>query len=422
MTLCAATLRAAVPDAVVTEDAEFDQHYLLGDWMGERTKLWEHGVKPKLLLISDAYGNPYGGKEQGFTSYSMFCADLKLDTEKLVNLPGGEFHIAFTVNFGNQLSEGVVGNVFPIQSSDVVPPGPRLTDLNYTQSLFDDKVSWRAGRVSIDSLYGEEFAASAYFRSLTSVAFNAIPFAIFYNSPGAFGYPATTWGARVKVAPVEQFYAMAGLYNGDPEVGLGDRYGLDFTFDGPPFGIGEIGWRRNQAATDTGLPGNLKLGGFVLGGSVPEYDSNNTSDGRFGAYAVADQALVRFGKPSSNRHLGVFGSLVVAPNEAVSPMPYYFSSGLVAYGPMECRPKDFVAFGLACGAYSSQLRSEQSSQQSAGTPVLPQLYGMTVELSYGIQVLPGLIIQPGAQMLVNPGGNPGTPSALALGVNAVVSF
>jgi carbohydrate-selective porin OprB len=107
-----------------------------------------------------------------------------------------------------------------------------------------------AGRVSIDSLYGEEFAASAYFRCLTSVAFNAIPFAIFYNSPGAFGYPATTWGARVKVAPVEQFYAMAGLYNGDPEVGLGDRYGLDFTFDGPPFGIGEIGWRRNQAATE----------------------------------------------------------------------------------------------------------------------------------------------------------------------------
>lgn len=132
--------------------------------------------------------------------------------------------------------------------------------------------------------------------------------------------------------------------------------------------------------------------------------------------------MVRFGKPSSNRHLGVFGSLVVAPNEAVSPMPYYFSSGLVAYGPMECRPKDFVAFGLAYGAYSSQLRSEQSSQQNAGAPVLPQLYEMTVELSYGIQVLPGLIIQPGAQMLVNPGGNPGTPSALALGVNAVVSF
>jgi len=418
LALCLGTARAAVPDSAAVENDNFRENYLFGDWMGVRTSLWEQGVKPKFLLISDAYGNPYGGAEQGFTSYNMFCADLKLDTEKLVNLPGGELHIGFAVNFGTQLSQDVVGNVFPIQSSDVAPPGPRLTDLSYTQSLFDGKLSLRAGRVSIDSLYGEEFAASAYFRSFTSVAFNAIPFAIFYNSPGAFGYPATTWGVRAKVAPVEQFYAMAGIYNGDPDVGLADRYGLDFTFNGPPFGIGEIGYRRNQAATDTGLPGNLKLGGFVLGGSVPEYDSDNSSNGRFGLYAVADQALVRFGEASANRHLGVFGSLVVAPNEAVSPMTYYFSSGLVAYGPLDSRPKDFVAFGLAYGAYSSQLRSGQS----ANATVKPQFYEMTVELSYGIQVLPGLIIQPGAQMLVNPGGSPSTPSALALGVNAVVSF
>ncbi len=418
LALCSATLRAAVPDSAAVEDDNFRENYLLGDWMGVRSSLREHGIKPKFLLISDAYGNPYGGEAQGFTSYSMFCADLKLDTEKLVNLPGGEFHIGFAVNFGTQLSQDVVGNVFPIQSADVAPPGPRLTDLSYTQSLFDGKLSLRAGRVSIDSLYGEEFAASAYFRSFTSVAFNAIPFAIFYNSPGAFGYPATTWGARVKVAPIEQFYAMAGIYNGDPDVGLANRYGLDFTFNGPPFGIGEIGYRRNQAPDDTGLPGNLKLGGFVLGGSVTEYDSDNSSEGRFGFYVVADQAVVRFGEPSANRHLGVFGSLVVAPDEAVSPMPYYFSSGLVAYGPLESRPRDFAAFGLAYGAYSSGLRSEQAASATAK----PQFYEMTVELSYGIQVLPGLIIQPGAQILVNPGGSPGTPSALALGVNAVVSF
>ena len=418
LALCLGTARAAVPDSAAVEDDNFRENYLLGDWMGVRTSLWEQGVKPKFLLISDAYGNPYGGAQQGFTSYSMFCADLKLDTDKLVNLPGGELHIGFAVNFGTQLSQGVVGNVFPIQSSDVAPPGPRLTDLSYTQSLFDGKLSLRAGRVSIDSLYGEEFAASAYFRSFTSVAFNAIPFAIFYNSPGAFGYPATTWGARAKFSPVDQFYAMAGIYNGDPDVGLGNRYGLDFTFNGPPFGIGEIGWRRNQASGATGLAGNLKLGSFVLGGSVPSYDSDNTSAGRFGLYAVADQGLMRFGDPSANRHLGVFGSLVVAPNEAVSPMPYYFSSGLVAYGPMESRPKDFVSLGLALGAYSSQLRSEQGAEGMNR----PQFYEMTVELSYGIQVLPGLTIQPGAQMLVNPGGAPATPTALALGVNAVVSF
>lgn len=46
---------------------------------------------------------------------------------------------------------------------------------------------------------------------------------------------------------------MAGIYSGDPNVGLANRYGLDFTFNGPPFGIGEIGYRRNQAATDASV-------------------------------------------------------------------------------------------------------------------------------------------------------------------------
>jgi len=385
------------PAAIAEETPDFQENHLLGDWGGFRTTLWDHGIQPKFLLVTDPYGNPFGGLAQGFTDYSMFCADLKLDTEKLLDLPGGEFHIGFAVNFGTQLSQRFVGNVFPIQSSDVAPPGPRLTNLSYTQSLFDDKLSLRAGRLAIDSLYGEEFAASEYFRAMTSVAFNAIPFAIFYNSPGAFGYPATTWGARAKFAPVEEFYAMAGIYNGDPDVGLANRYGVDFTFNGPPFGIGEIGWKRNQGANATGLPGNLKLGGFVLG------------DESYGFYLVADQAILRFGEENSNRHLGLFGSFVLAPDESASPMPYYFSSGLVAYGPLESRPKDFLALGLAYGTYSEELSPSK-------------LYEATLEISYGIQVLPGLILQPGAQVLINPGGSPGTPSALALGLNAVVSF
>ena len=404
------------------EVPDFQENYLLGDWAGYRTTLWERGINPEFLFIADPYGNPYGGFSQGFTVYSMFCADLKLDTEKLLSLPGGEFHIGFAVNFGTQLSQRFIGNVFPIQSSDVAPPGPRLTNLSYTQALFDGKLSLRAGRLSIDSLYGEEFAASEYFRAMTSVAFNAIPFAIFYNSPGAFGYPATTWGACAKFAPVEEFYGMAGIYNGDPDVGLANRYGVDFTFNGPPFGIAEIGWKRNQRKTDTGLPGNLKIGGFVLGGTTQKFNSDSTGGGRYGLYLVGDQVLARFGNRAENRHLGVFGSLVVAPDEAVSPMPYYFGTGLVAYGPLDRRPKDILAIGLAYGAYSSRLRDVRQTQQRTDPPIKPQSYEMTVELSYSILVVPGFTLQPGAQILINPGGVPSTPGALALGVNAVVSF
>ena len=74
------------------------------------------------------------------------------------------------------------------------------------------------------------------------------------------------------------------------------------------------------------------------------------------------------------------------------------------------RPQDFLSLGVAYGGYSSALRSNQETNE------------LTVELSYGLQLRPGLILQPGIQLLIHPGGNPSTPNALALGVNTVVSF
>jgi carbohydrate-selective porin OprB len=47
---------------------------------------------------------------------------------------------------------------------------------------------------------------------------------------------------------------------------------------------------------------------------------------------------------------------------------------------------------------------------------------MTLEFNYGCTVRPGLLVQPGLQYLVNPGGNKAVPNALALGVNVVFNF
>jgi porin len=416
----------AEPPAAAAPKAEevnrFEDDYLFGNWGGLRSRLWERGIDARLLLITDPYGNPVGGEGLGFSTYSMLSGDVYVDTNKAMQLPGGMVHVGFSVNFGTQLSQDIVGNTFPIQSSDVAPPGPRLTTLSYTQSLFDDVVSVRLGRLSIDSLYGEEFAGSSYFRSFTSVAFNAIPFAIFYNSPGAFGYPATTWGARLKVEPRPDFYAMAGIYNGDPDVALADRYGIDFSLRGPAFAIAELGWRHSNSPAGMSLPGNVKVGAFVLGGAVQEYGSTTLSAGRHGFYGVADQVLSRFGEPDSGRSLGIFGSVVIAPDASVSPMPHYFNAGLVAYGPFATRPRDLLALGVAYGAYSGPLRRSQQLLQLVDSTVQPQVDELTIELSYGIQLFNGVMLQPGVQVLVNPGGSPATPAALALGLNAVLSF
>jgi porin len=416
------------PAPVVEPSEDFDDKYLFGDWQGARSQLAAEGIKPLVLFITDPFANVSGGRRRGFSEYDLLGLDVIVDTDKLLDCPGGEFRIGFANNSGTSLSQKYVGNNFPIQLADVASPNPRLTYLSYTQSLFDDKLSVRFGRLTLNSVYGEEFAGSQYFKAFTSVAFDLVPLGIFLNAPGAFGYPLATWGARVKFEPVESFYAMVGCYNGDPAVKEGDRNGVDFSLRGPAFVIGEVGYRRNYGKDATGLPGNLKLGAYFNGGSAEVFDSGlagrprETVQARYGFYVVGDQALVRWGDPAEKRHLGAFAAFVCAPDQRVNQTPYFFDAGLVAYGFLPSRPRDFAGFGVAYGSYSSDLRRAEELQAVTNPAVGVQSWEMTLEWNYGCTVRPGLLVQPSLQYLVNPGGNKSVPNALAVGMNVVVNF
>jgi porin len=187
-----------------------------------------------------------GGLRRGAADYSLAALGIILHTDRLLGWPGGQFHVGFAENFGTSLSREYVGNAFPIQLADVADRHPRLTYLSYTQTLWNDRVSIRVGRVTINSVSAEEFLGSQYFKAFTSVGIDLVPLGLFLNTPGAFGYPDTTWGARVKVEPIKQFYVMAGAYNGDPTLKQGALHGLDFSLRGPSFLIGESGVRWNS--------------------------------------------------------------------------------------------------------------------------------------------------------------------------------
>jgi porin len=361
-----------------------------------------------VLFIVDPFGNLTGGLRRGASNYDLLCLDLVVDTNELLALPGGQFHVGLSVNFGTSLSRQYVGNSFPIQLADVASAHPRLTYLSYTQALFDDKLTLRLGRVTVNSVFGEEFLASEYFKAMASVAFNLVPIGLFINAPGAFGYPTTTWGARIKFEPVPQFYAMAGAYNGDPMVKAGNEHGLDFSLHGPLFAIAEVGFRWNYGAQAPRLPGNLKAGVFYNGGPFEVLDlpaQPRTVHGISGVYILGDQVLSRWGDPAQNRHLGVFGAFLAVPDQRLNSMPYFFDSGFVAYGLLARRPKDFVAIGAAYGSYPAPIRHPES----------------TIEWTYGCVIKPGLVLQPSLQY-IHPKGTTAIANALALGINLVINF
>src|SRR5262249_31244416 len=190
--------REPFPAPKIETSEGFREKYLFGDWLGVRPGLAEQGIKPLILFITDPFVNAVGGRRPGFSEHDLLALDLILETDKFLGCPGGEFRIGFANNSGTSLSQKYVGNNFPVQLANVADANPRLTYLSYTQSLFDDKLSVRFGRLTINSVYGEEFAGSQYFKAFTSVAFDLVPLGIFLNAPGAFGYPLATWGARIK--------------------------------------------------------------------------------------------------------------------------------------------------------------------------------------------------------------------------------
>jgi porin len=298
------------------------------------------------------------------------------------------------------------------------------------QSFLGDAVNVRVGRMAT----GDEFMTGPLFWDFLQTAFNGNPVGVFFNVP-LTAYPVATWGARARVKPVESVYAMAGVYNGDPTLGDNDKHGVDWSMRGPLFAIAELGYRLNQGAGATGLPGNYKLGGFYDGGLFPdtfsdvEGGSSSLSGqpprqhrGNGGFYFLLDQMVYRHGGRHSVRGIVPFVSVVVSPDQRINTMPLFVNGGVVYRGPFDARPLDKAALGVAYGRFSDQLQKSQRDAQRSGAGNGPQRYELALELTYIIQATRWLQIQPDAQYVINPGGTGKTRDALVIGVQLAVNL
>ena len=412
------TVADAPPQLVLPEG------HLLGDWLGARTWLENHGVTPAVTFVTNALGNPTGGRQQGFRGANNLGLDLLFDLEKLIGLPGGTFEISFSERFGSSLSEEDIGNVFTVQQ---VFGGEtyRLVNVAYQQKLFGDRVEFRVGRIAA----GDDFLVSPYNYVFVQNGFNGNPVGVFFNAPGMSAYPNATWGGVVKGRPTERTYAMGGLYNGDPSIRDNKNHGADWSMEGPLFAIGEVGYQVNGLPGDRGRIGNYKAGFWY---DDSEYKDFNTvsrslpiglSRGNWGFYALFDQVLVQFGGPSSNRGFGVTGSIVVSPDQSVSQMPIFSTAGFLVRGAFASRPTDVGGFGVVYGRFSGDLQDSQRRAQQTDPTVGVQRYEMALELTYRFRFREdSTFFQPDLQYIIRPGGTGRIADAFVVGFQAGINF
>src|SRR6266446_871266 len=400
------------------------REHLFGDWFGLRPGVEDQGITPTLTFVTDIAGNVTGGKNQGISHADNLGLDLLFDLDKLVGLKGGSFLVSMSQRSGTSLSSEHVGNVFAIQQ---VYGGQtfHLVDVAYQQKLLDDRVELRLGRIAA----GDDFLVSPYNWLFMQNGLDGNPVGIFFNAPGMTAYPNATWGTRLKIRPAERTYVMGGVYNGDPSIRKNAHNGADMSMEGPVFAIGEVGYQLNGLPGDSRRLGNYKAGFWYDNATFIDFNTvgyglpPEAKRGSWGCYGLFDQVLVPFGEPTSNRGFGVFGSFMVAPDEAISRMPFFFTAGVACRGIFASRPTDTAGFGVVYGDFSRNLRHAQEREAQPGSSAFVQDYETVLEWTYKLYFRKrALFLQPDIQYVIRPGGTGHIDDALVLGCQIGINF
>jgi len=391
--------------------------HLLGDWGGLRTHLEESGITPRWFFITDVAGNPSGGRAQGATQASSTELSLFFDLDRIAGLKGGSVFASFSQRWGNRLSTNYVGNIFSEQQIYGFETF-RVIDFSYQQKLFDDRVELRLGRFAAT----DDFLNSPYNYGFMSNTFCGNPFGILLDAPGMTAYTGT-WAALGKVKPTKRTHIMTAIYDGDPRIRENKYHGVNLSMNGPFFAMWEVGYQVNGLPGDSLRLGNYKFGGWYDHATLIDFESGAKKRGSWGYYGLFDQVLIPFGSSGSNRGLGVFGSMTVAPDSHVQQLPLYFTAGVSARGLSDARPRDAISFGVATGYFSDALKRAQQDGHFLSPDGGIQDHETVVEMTYRIDFHRGaFFVQPDFQYIIRPGGTGRLADAPVFGAQLGINF
>ena len=145
----------APPVPYVQTDDFWTRPYLLGD-LG-RTRLKEQGIDLSLQLGDEAVTNLSGGSNRVATQAGQLAFQAKFDMAKLAGIHGGLIGVTLVDRFGHNLNDDAGIPALQL-TNEVFGRGNilRLTELYYSQKLFDDRLELKGGRhpVGPDFFFG----------------------------------------------------------------------------------------------------------------------------------------------------------------------------------------------------------------------------------------------------------------------------
>ncbi|MCY6381885.1 carbohydrate porin [Hoeflea prorocentri] len=381
---------------------------VLGSWGGLRDDLELMGISFSGAYSGQFAANPIGGQTPDGASWiGSWNFGTFVDFSRLLDIEQRTYFTAsFNLGTGNiGLTPNNVGNHFPVQLSSSGEPGPstRLVHLAVGSQLFNNTTELVGGRI----ITGEDFAtlATACTSVNQGICGNPIAGASSINFPT---YPNAVWGGRVKVKPGNSWYAQTGAYLVYPSLGDPSEHGVEF---GAPDGSGvlaisEVGVNVGNRASQTGLPGTYKVGGYYDTERLTNLQTGASERNTWGIYAMGEQMLYSM-DDSYSRGLWAWLALSYAPPD-LNEIMFMAAGGLSYVGPFNSRPEDSLSFIAAMGVFSKHLAG-----QTAET---------ILEVNYRAQILPAFYVQPDVQFILNPDGKSSIDDAIVVGFSVGSTF
>ena len=400
------------------------QDYMLGTWGGQRTALMEMGIDMEFLYFGANPRNMHGGIDTGNAYQGVFWGMMDIDTEKLFNHAGGHFRFGtVSIHGEDHFSDNHIGDFNKVSTLDF-PSGFRLLHLWYEQKLMNDQLGIKVGQMTVD----EDFIVPEYYSSMASMSFlNQTMFypTLAFNLWDIPGYPKGNHalpsipygalGARIRYDPTDKIVLQAAVYDGQPDISS-TYVDWDLTSSQGVLGYFEIAYKMNQATNQPGLPGNLKLGGFVHTDDFSDNDDviksfigltagTKTHSPNYGGYFLADQTLYLEQSKADPARQGLAGMfrLSGAPKDR-NLTTFGIDGGLVYKGAIPGRDWDSIGIAASYLKMSGDIKDAQRDVNDVVDIFSPVDYEGVIELTYRAQLTAWWSAHASLQRVMHPGG------------------
>lgn len=408
----------APPSALADTSSLLNRSTLTGGWGGERQKLIDQGITLTGDYSAETISNLHGGVQRGTRYAQQIRIGARFDLGKLLDSPdAGIVQLLVNDRRGHSATEDLLGNRMSAQEN-YGGQYTRLTEFSYQSQLFSPDLSAKVGFM----VMGTDFGGMPILANFVSAGFCAHPLTMSSGS-GWGNYPTAHWGGELRYRVSPALTVQTALFQVNPQYNMRSSKAFAMPSNG---GTGAILPVEAIFNNDAFLNGQYKLGWYVDSSNTPKIGSTQNSANRTGAYALVDQAVWRDEQDPASV-LRLFGQAATS-NAATSPMRRWYSVGLVKQKPFASRPNDTLAFGYGRAVLNPRTRNLQEAgaiNLETSDMIASLDHGEQVlELNYGAQVTPWLLLRPDLQYYIEPGAFFGKKrsNALALGLQVKATF